>query len=356
VRSSRFTVRAATVIAALVLQVSCVLAPGPTPPAGAGAPVATTQVWPPPPAPARVRFVRSVSSAADWGISRGLLGRISDAFTGRRDDSLVRPTGVAERDGVLYVADPGAQSLVILDGQRHRETRVHRLGNLTLMSPVSVALGPADTVFVADSFLKQVYCIARDGTLVRTLAHEAWSRPAAIAYDGRRDRLYLADSMAHRVFVMTAEGKSVGSLGEHGDQPGAFNSPTHLALDGDGNLLVTDALNFRILTFTPDGRLLGSFGSHGDGAGNFAAPKGVATDAAGHVYVADAMFDAVQIFRRDGRLLLGFGTQGVGPGEFWLPNGITISASGHLYVADAYNRRLQEFEILPGPPDEASAP
>jgi sugar lactone lactonase YvrE len=319
-------------------------------------PVATTHVWPPPPASARIRYVRSVSNAADWGITRGLLGRIADAFTGRRADSLVRPTGVAERDGVLYVADPGAQALVVFDSMLRRETRVHRLGTVTLMSPVAVTLGPADTVFVVDSYLRRVYCIGRDGTLVRMIDQEGWSRPAAIAYDSDRDRLYVADSLAHRIFVMTADGRALGSFGEHGAQPGAFNSPTHLALDRDGNLLVTDALNFRVLTFAADGRVLGGFGIHGDGAGNFAAPKGVATDSAGHVYVADAMFDAVQIFLRDGRLLLGFGTQGVGPGEFWLPNGIAITGRDRLYVADAYNRRIQEFEILTGPPGESTAP
>ena len=64
--------------------------------------------------------------------------------------------------------------------------------------------------------------------------------------DGRADRLYVSDSQVHRVLMFTAAGRFVGSFGENGNAPGAFNYPTHLALMRDGGLLVTDTLNYRV--------------------------------------------------------------------------------------------------------------
>jgi sugar lactone lactonase YvrE len=268
----------------------------------------------------------------------------------------VRPTGVAEQDGVLYVADPGARTLRILDAPRRKDFAVSRAGDTPLASPVAVAPGPSGTVFLADSWHRKVFAIDRDGLLVRVVVAEGLSRPAALAYDATRDVLYVADSMAHQVLMFGADGRALGSIGANGLAPGEFNSPTHLALSREGVLFVTDALNFRVQSFDVDHRPQAAFGSHGDGAGDFAAPKGVGVDSRGRIYVADAMFDAVQVFRPDGRLLLGMGGQGTGPGQFWLPNGLYVDDTDRLFVADAYNRRIQVFRILPNPPGEAESP
>jgi sugar lactone lactonase YvrE len=313
--------------------------------------------WPPPPAVPRIEHVKSVSGPADWGIERGALTKFVDFFTGRRDVPLVRPTGVAERDGVLYVADPGARALRIFDGPRRRDIVVTRLGEeFVLSSPVAVAPGPDGSVFVADSGLRKVFAVDRDGKLLRVVIHEGLARPAALAFDAARGQLFVADAMAHRVFVYSIDGVLLADFGGNGIAPGEFNSPTHLALSKDGMLYVTDSLNFRIQAFDDLHQPRSVFGRHGDGAGDFAAPKGVAVDSQGRLFVADAMFDAVQVFRADGALLLGFGSQGSQRGQFWLPNGVFVNGVDRLFVADAYNRRVQVFGILPDPPPGVAAP
>lgn len=307
--------------------------------------------WPGAPASARIRFVRSVERASDWGITRSWLGRLADSLTGRQASPFVRPIGVAERAGVLYVADPGAQALVILDPASRREVRLTRAGDRPLVSPVSVAPGPDGDVFLADSGLRQVLRFGGDGTFKGIVVGDGLLRPAAVAWDADRQRLYVADSQAHCVRVFDAEGRDIRTIGRRGDADGEFNSPTHLALDDQGGLRVTDALNFRVQAFDAEGQWLYRLGEAGDGAGNFAAPKGVAVDAAGHVYVADAMFDAVQAFDARGRLLIGFGRQGTGAGEFWMPNGLYVDSQARLFVADAYNQRIQVFQLLGMPQD-----
>jgi DNA-binding beta-propeller fold protein YncE len=311
--------------------------------------------WPPPPAPARVRYLQQVALASDWGVSRGWWGRVVDSLTGRRETGFVRPTGVCESGGVLYVADPGAQAVWIFDGPRKKQIVVTRVGEQMLASPVAVAPTGEGGVYVVDSVLAQVLRLDRDGRLLQGVSHPDMQRPSSIAFDASRRRLYVGDSKAHVVHVFDDRGAHLATIGGLGDDPGEFNAPTHLAVTPDGSLVVTDALNFRVQMFDADGRLLRSLGRIGDGSGNFAAPKGVAVDRWGYVYVADAMFDAVQVFDATGQLMLGFGSQGAQPGQFWLPNGLYIDGQDRLFVADAYNRRIQVFDLLgtPAPDSEA---
>jgi sugar lactone lactonase YvrE len=254
---------------------------------------------------------------------------------------------VARRGGVLYVADPGAKALVVLDVSQPREIVISQVGGDALVSPVVVTLGPDGGVILADSALGKVFVLDAKGAPRRVIGGEGrLGRPAGLAYDAAADRLYVADSQAHRIVVYSIDGRYIGSFGRNGAAPGEFNFPTHLALARDGSLIVQDTLNFRVQVLDREGRPLRQFGRVGDGSGEFAAPKGVAVDSEGRLYVVDALFDAVQIFAPDGTLLLGFGERGTRAGQLWLPNGIFIAPDDTVFVADAYNQRIAMFELV----------
>jgi len=300
-------------------------------------------VWPGPPAEPRIRYVRSVSKPDEWGIERSFLHRMVDTLVGRGEEHFIRPTGVAERNGVLYVADPGAQAVWILDSVQKQFVKVDQVREEALRSPVALAVRSDGAVFVADTRLRKVFLLDRAGKLIRIAAEEGLTRPAGLAYDAATQRLYVVDSAVHRISVYAPDGALIRTWGQGGFRDGEFNHPTHLALDRTGTLLVTDALNFRVQAFDREGRFLWKLGRAGDGSGDFAAPKGLAADSDGHVYVVDALFDSVQIFQRDGSLLLAFGQRGTQAGQFWLPGGLFITPGDQIYVADAYNQRVQVF-------------
>jgi DNA-binding beta-propeller fold protein YncE len=304
---------------------------------------ASLRVWPQPPAEPRIHYLRTISGPQDWGIVKSFFRRMADALTGKGEDHFVRPTGVAVHDGVLYVADPGARALWILDAAQDRTVNVTEIGSSALVSPVAIAVRPDGAVFVADTLLRKVFLLDREGRLIRVAVDRGLERPAGLAYDPATERLYVVDSAADRIAVYGADGALIRTWGRGGYDDGEFNHPTHLAVDATGTLLVTDALNFRVQAFDRDGRFRWKLGRQGDGSGDLAAPKGLAADREGHVFVVDALFDAVQIFDRDGTFLLAFGERGTQEGQFWLPGGIYIDAQGQIYVADAYNRRVQVF-------------
>ena len=108
-------------VAALLLAGACA---GPAPVADSAPTAAVPLVWPKAPEQARIRYLRSVTGPRDWGITRSFFRRLADALSGRDEEIFQRPGAVAERDGVLYVADPEAQALWILDAPRSRTVRV----------------------------------------------------------------------------------------------------------------------------------------------------------------------------------------------------------------------------------------
>lgn len=309
-------------------------------------------VWPPPPSQPRIRFVRAVARPQDLGITPSFWKRLGEIFVGRAEDWFIRPTGVAAKGQMIYVADAGGQALWILDPQVGRFQRIGEAGTDTLISPVAVAPGRNDQVYLADSFLRKIFIFDAGGKVVGAVADPNLKRPAGLAYDAASDRLYVADSLAHRVWIFAGNGEPVGGFGHRGMGSGEFNFPTHVAVGREGVLWVTDSLGFRVQSFTSDGTFIGQFGKHGDTSGDFAMPKGIAVDSTGRIYVVDALFDAVQIFDSQGQLLLSFGERGIGPGQFWLPGGLFIDPQDRVYVADAYNQRIQIFERLPVAPDE----
>lgn len=301
-------------------------------------------VWPAAPAPTRVKFLRDIRSGQDWGIEKSWFRRWWDTLLGSGNERFVRPAAVAQWGRVLYLADPGAPALWLLDAENNTLTKVQRVGDTALQSPVALALRPDGAVYLADSALKKVFLLDRAGKLISSVSN--FERPAGLAYDTQRQRLYVADSASQKVVVVAADGSVVQRWGSAGKGDGEFNYPTHLALDKAGTLLVSDALNFRVQAFDPDGRFLWKFGRHGDASGDLSSPKGLGVDRDGHVLLVDALFDVVQIFDRAGRLLLAVGDHGTAPGQFWLPAGLFVNAQNEFFVADAYNQRVQVFQVI----------
>jgi len=331
-------------LAGLVWLAGCASSAPESVPRGVLADGVPAPAWPAPPAKARIRFVKSVTGPQDWGIERGFWQRLSDALTGAGQRYFVRPSAVATVNDVLYVADPGARSLWILDRSAGQVLQISSAGNEALMSPVALALRGDGAVFVADTALRKVLLLSAQGKLLKTFASQGVERPAGVAWDEAAHRLYVVDSLRNRISVFDGNGGLIGHLAEGGAASGQLNRPTHIVLDTDGTLLVNDALNFRLQWLSVEGGFLHSFGKAGNGSGDFAATKGIATDGAGHYYAVDSLFDVVQIFDRQGRLLLAFGEHGEGAGQFSLPRGIFISGQDEVYVADAYNRRIQIFK------------
>jgi len=297
-------------------------------------------VWPPPPEPARIRFVRSLDPAAVRG-KPSVLSRVWRVLVGSEEPPrMSQPYGVAVgTDGRVYVADTGGGGIHVFDLRKPD----HSLIPIDGTSLIGVGFAD-DHLFVTDSVSGRLRCLDLKGRTIWTLGPgDGLRRPTGLAASS--DRLYVVDTLAHRVVIVSPAGRILGSFGERGDEPGQFNFPTNITLAANGRVYVTDTMNFRVQIFEADGRFVRAFGQLGDGSGDFDKPKGIAVDSDGHIYVVEGFHDVVQIFDAEGRLLLVVGESGSGDGQFWLPSGIAI-ADDVIYVADSANRRLEVFQYL----------
>jgi len=300
-----------------------------------------------------VDWVGEIRNAADVKGKASWAKRFLKAVVGLddRQNAMLMPIGVAvDAQGRVLVADTKARVLHIFDSTGQRYQAVHPPDSDPFISPIAVATDAAGRIYVSDSVRSRVFVFSAQGKYQRALGaidreESIFKRATGIAIDRERERLYVVDTLAMRVVVMTLDGKVLKRFGERGVGPGEFNYPTFVAVAPDGSVWVTDSLNFRVQHFDGDGKFLVALGRHGDGPGDFDKAKGIAVDQQGRVYVVEGRNDRVQVFDGEGRMLFIFGATGSGSGEFFLPTGIAVGSDNHIYVADGYNRRVQLFRL-----------
>jgi DNA-binding beta-propeller fold protein YncE len=129
--------------------------------------------------------------------------------------------------------------------------------------------------------------------------------------------------------------------GGKGAGKGEFDSPTGIAVDGNGNILVADTNNGRIEKFSPSGAFIISLGTKGSGHGQLGEPNGIAIDRAGNIFVAEvASNHRVQKLAPDGTFVAEWKGSDAG---FYGPRRIAIGPDDSLYVVDQGRNRIVKF-------------
>jgi DNA-binding beta-propeller fold protein YncE len=128
--------------------------------------------------------------------------------------------------------------------------------------------------------------------------------------------------------------------GGKGTEEGQFDSPTGIAVDGNGNVLVADTNNGRIEKFSSNGNFTKIIGSKGSGHGQFSAPNGIAIDHAGNMYVAEVDNGRVQKLSPDGTFMAEWKGPGLG---FYGPRRIAIGPDDSVYVVDQGHNQIVKF-------------
>jgi DNA-binding beta-propeller fold protein YncE len=129
--------------------------------------------------------------------------------------------------------------------------------------------------------------------------------------------------------------------GGRGAGKGQFDSPTAIAVDAKGNILVADTKNGRIEKFSPSGTFLSTLGTDRIGHGQLEEPNGIAIDHAGNIYVAEVgSSHRVQKLAPDGTFIATWKGPDVG---FYGPRRIAIGSDDSIYVVDQGRTRIVKF-------------
>jgi DNA-binding beta-propeller fold protein YncE len=165
-------------------------------------------------------------------------------------------------------------------------------------------------------------------------------RPRAIGVkDGE---VYVIDTTG-RVQVFTFEGEFLRNWSTPEYENG---TPTGVAFDGEGNLLIPDTHYSRILEYSPEGELLRRWGSYGTGEDQFIYPTGIAQSPDGTHFISEYGMGAerVHVFDQDRLFLRQWGGHGDAEGQFNRAMAIALDDEGVIYVVDTANHRVQCFD------------
>ncbi len=270
---------------------------------------------------------------------------IENIFLGSAISNISRPVDIAlsSKDNG-WIVSQGNGEIIKFQGQILSATKIKNNNKTQFKSLVSGCFITGIGLLFSDSAEENIYLLTEEGKLSTFCKEVILQRPTGIAYNSKKQEIWVVESGGHRISVFNKNGSLLFRIGERGSDQGQFNFPTHIDIDDKGRVYIVDAMNFRIQIFNQNGDYLSSFGEHGDASGKFARPKGIAVDGKGNIYVADALFNTVQIFNYQGDFLYYFGKKGSGNGEFVMPSGIRIDDNGYIYVSDSYNNRVQVFK------------
>jgi serine/threonine-protein kinase len=151
-----------------------------------------------------------------------------------------------------------------------------------------------------------------------------------------------------------AAGSTNGALGV-----ATFNSPTGIATDAAGNILIADLANNKIRKITiatgQVSTLAGSTYGYVDGAGataRFGNVVGICVDGNGNTYVGDLTNNCIRKITPGGTVstLAGTTTAGTANGNgatarFSWPSMLVMGKDNHIYVADRANVRIRKVSL-----------
>lgn len=296
------------------------------------------------------------------------------------DKPLLAPRAVAAGpDGLRIIADSGNHRIVVLDANGNF---VRAFGSLCKLNenlagcvdpdgdgplaqgdgqfnePWGVAVDPAGQIFVADTWNGRVQVFDQEGKFLRkwgvfnTTNGELGDAyilfgPRGLAVDPQGN-LLLTDTGNKRIIRYAADGTLLQQIGGGGVIGGRFEEPVGLAVAPDGNVYVADAWNKRVQKLSPTLEFISEMAVPSwDDKGIYTKPY-LTVAGNGDVYVTDPQFYRVFVYDSAGQMKATFGNFGAEMNRFGLPNGIAYDAvTNSILVADAGNNRIMVFATVP---------
>jgi hypothetical protein len=254
------------------------------------------------------------------------------------DMSTVRSVCALAGSGQLVFSDQLCLRMVTLDGRLvRRAIGTYGVGQGQFNMPIGVASGTRDEIFVADRQNHRVQKLSSEGKFLFGYGGHgnrlgSLSHPEAVAVAG--ERLFVADTGNHRIQVFHQKtGRPLGTIGGRGTSL-PLRDPQGIAVDeARGRLFVSDSGNNRLLCFhlhSPHVQLLSEFGENGEVP--LISPTCVAVDTDGFVLVTSSKEHLLTILSPQGAKVKELG------GEerlFKTPYGICVNVSGNVVVADS---------------------
>jgi sugar lactone lactonase YvrE len=314
----------------------------------------------------------------------------SQGFGERRDgEDLSLPHGVLydARQNLYIVSDYLHHRLLKIspDGVATPWLEPKQIEGEPIVLPAGLAQAADGTVFVSGSGRHRIHKITPDGK-VTVLAgsgkvgfndgkgsEASFYLPFGLAV-GPDNTVYVADQGNHAIRKISPDGR-VTTLAGNGSadwrdglgRAARFNKPSGIAMHPDGSIWVADSWNHRLRRISPQGQVSTVLGDKVPGQVGFDpdrdfeqslyVPEGLAINAEGEVFIADSWNHRIRKWEPaskrfitlagNGRYLnfgAGFADARGYDARFSQPKGVALGPNGSLIVADTGNNRIRILE------------
>ena len=243
-----------------------------------------------------------------WQISNGLISPIAGngAFASTGDGTDALQASIADPDSLLV--DP--QGTIFFTEYSTGRVRKYLNGAMSTVVDLSKSNTVSSHTLLMDTFGRLLLAnpsglLRYDGSKLQLATPYPMTDPYSMVADAAGN-IYVSDRGAHQILKFAVSGAvtiiaGLGAPGFGGDGGPAsqalLNSPSGLAIDGQGTIYIADSGNQRTRTITSDGVIhtiagSGIRGFAGDGStADFAAfqnPTAVVLDSKGSIYIADS--------------------------------------------------------------------
>ncbi len=301
-------------------------------------------------------------------------------------ESLSPPSGIViDKNKNIIVADEFNHRLQIYDDAGNLINSFGRKGNGSgeFYYPKGIAVDSEGAFYVADCWNHRIQKFSPDWRFLSSFgsygdAPGSFNEPYDIAIIERQVaslplqvlsrggkgigyRIFVLDRCNHRIQVFDKNTNLSGIIGQRGtvieedlselfDTPPAlfslpaFEFPTGIAADADGNIYVADSGNHRIVKLNSEGEILLTFGQKGSGIKEFQYPHDIAIDNNNSIFVSDLNNNRIQAFSPEGNFLFSVDRGRDDSDKIPSPAAISIDNRGRLYAGMGFDTRILIYE------------
>ncbi|XP_065887951.1 E3 ubiquitin-protein ligase TRIM71-like [Dysidea avara] len=249
----------------------------------------------------------------------------------------------------LIVRDYSTKQLVVFDKHFQYSHVIGGTGrgNGKFQCITGIAVDKKGYLYVADHSLHCIQKFKLNGEFIsqfgsRGTANSQFQSPYGLVLS-QSELLFVCDKDNHRIQVFQNEQFSC-CFGQHGTEPGTFNTPRDLTLNNsEDQLFISD--NIRVQVFTTKGQFLKVFGNFTNVPFNLQVPLGIHYTSDRHLLISSHSTHCVLVFEEDGKFTSAIEGTYQGKKRFSNPCGVVMMDSGQILIADGstFGNRLVMF-------------
>jgi streptogramin lyase/4-amino-4-deoxy-L-arabinose transferase-like glycosyltransferase len=263
--------------------------------------------------------------AAPVFISRPLQGDVRTVQTG-----LNQPRGIAVGpEQTIYVADTGNGRVLVLNADGQLRTLLDG-GERPFIEPFDLATDAEGTLYVLDAAVGRVAIFDAQHNYVRDLPAPAGvlERARGIHVDAQ-GRIWIAHTAGGRVVALDQAGQPVQEIPVW---PGEGSQPVDVVVGLDGVIFVADAGLHKLVQFDPSGRRLLAWEMP---PANTLDGGHLAVDATGRLYLTQPEKAQILQLTPAGEQIGSWLVQGLADGAVAKPVGVAVDATGAVWGVDS---------------------